>query len=80
MFVKVRQVGNSNTLTVPSDIKISGTEYTVKNEGTKIVYTPVAKRKNIFSTKDWKEYDYQKDMKNDEMLQPVKPVGREVID
>lgn len=80
MTVKLRKVGNSNTLTVPAGIKVAGEEYTVKNVGTTIVFTPIVKRKNIFATKDWKEYDYQKDIKNDQALQPVKPVGREVID
>ena len=32
------------------------------------------------ATKDWKEYDYQKDIETDPALQPVKQVGREVID
>lgn len=59
MTVKLRQTGNSRTLTVPSGIKVTGEEYTVKNVGKTIVFTPVAKRKNIFATKDWKEYDYQ---------------------
>ena len=80
MIVKLRKVGNYNTLTVPSDIKITGVEYTVKNVGNAIVFTPVVERKNIFATKDWKEYDYQKDIENDPALQSVKPVGREVID
>ena len=80
MTVKLRQVGNSRTLTVQSGIKVTGKEYTVKNVGKTIVFTPVAKRKNIFATKDWKEYDYQKDIENDPALQPVKQVGREVID
>lgn len=80
MTVKLRQTGNSRTLTVPSRIKVTGEEYTVKNVGKTIVFTPVAKRKNIFATKDWKEYDYQKDIENDPALQPVKQVGREVID
>lgn len=80
MTVKLRQVGNSKTLTVPANIKVTGSEYTVKNVGTTIVFTPVVKRKNIFSTKDWQEYDYQKDIANDPDLRPVKPVGREVID
>ena len=79
MTVKLRQVGNSRTLTVPSGIKVTGKEYTVKNVGKTIVFTPV-ERKNIFATKDWKEYDYQKDIENDPALQPVKQVGREVID
>lgn len=80
MTVKLRQTGNSRTLTVPSGIKATGEEYTVKNVGKTIVFTPVAKRKNIFATKDWKEYDYQKDIENAPALQPVKQVGREVID
>ncbi len=62
MTVKLRQVGNSRTLTVPSGIKVTGKEYTVKNVGKTI------------------EYDYQKDIENDPALQPVKQVGREVID
>lgn len=41
--------------------------------------TPVSKRRNVFSAKDWKNYDYQKDIRNDKLLQAVKPVGREVI-
>lgn len=80
MTVKLRQVGNSRALTVPSDIKVSGKEYTVKNVGKTIVFTPVAKKKNIFATKDWKNYDYQKDIANDQFLQSVKPLGQEVID
>lgn len=53
MTVKLRQTGNSRTLTVPSGIKVTGEEYTVKNVGKTIVFTPVAKRKNIFLTKDF---------------------------
>lgn len=34
--------------------------------------------KNIFSTPDWMNYDYQKDIEKDPNLQPVKPVGREL--
>lgn len=80
MVIKLRRVGNSKTLTVPADIKTSSTEYTVKNVGSKIVFTPISKHKNVFATSDWQNYDYQKDMANDPALQPVKPVGREVID
>lgn len=80
MKVKLRKVGNSNTLTVPSEIKVTGEEYNVKNIGATIVFSPIEKRKNIFSTHDWKEYDYQKDIEKDQALQSVEPVGREVID
>lgn len=79
MTVKLRKVGNSKTLTVPKDIIITSKEYTVKNEGMNIVFTPVVK-KNIFATKEWQNYDYQKDIENDVELQSVKPVGREVVD
>ena len=41
--------------------------------------TPASKRRNVFSAKDWQNYDYQKDIRNDKLLQAVKPVGREVI-
>lgn len=80
MTVKLRKVGNSNTLTVPANIKVAGDEYTVKKVGTTIVFTPVAKHENIFASQDWRNYDYQKDIENDSVLQPVKPVGREVLD
>ncbi|MCZ3601835.1 hypothetical protein L2822_11860, partial [Lactobacillus crispatus] len=81
MTVKLRKVGNSKTLTVPKDIIITSKEYTVKNEGMNIVFTPVVKKKkNIFATKEWQNYDYQKDIENDVELQSVKPVGREVVD
>ena len=81
MTVKLRKVGNSKTLTVPKDIIITSKEYTVKNEGMNIVFTPVVKKKkNIFATKEGQNYDYQKDIENDVELQSVKPVGREVVD
>lgn len=78
MTVKLRQVGNSKTLTVPKNIKTISNEYNVKNVNDDIVFYPVKKHHNIFSTSDWKNYDYQKDIKNDPALQSVKPVGREV--
>ena len=77
MTVELRQVGNSRTLTVPSGIKVTGKEYTVKNASKTIIFTPIAKKKNIFTTKDW---NYQKDIENDPAFQLVKQVGREVID
>ena len=80
MTVKLRKVGNSNTLTVPKDIKVLSSEYDVKNDGDNIVFIPVIKKKNIFATDDWKNYDYQKDMQEDPELHSVKPVGRKVID
>lgn len=80
MTVKLRKVGNSNTLTVPADIRVAGDEYTVKNVGTTIVFTPVEKHENIFASQEWQKYDYQKDIENDPALQSVKPVGREVLD
>lgn len=79
MTVKLRKVGNSKTLTVPTDIKTISNEYEVKNVGTTIVFTPVKKHRNIFATPDWQNYDYQADIKKDPVLQPVKPVGKEVI-
>lgn len=51
----------------------------VKNEEPQIIDTPVSKRRNVFSAKDWQNYDYQKDIRNDKLLRAVKPVGREVI-
>lgn len=80
MTVKLRNVGNSKTLTVPKYIKTVGKEYEVKNVGQTIVFTPVKKHVNIFSTPGWKNYDYQRDMENDPELQEVKPIGKEIID
>ena len=80
MTVKLRRVGNSNTLTVPKDIKVLSNEYKVKNDGENIVFVPVIKKQNIFATDEWKNYDYQKDIREDPDLQAVKPVGNEVID
>lgn len=79
MTVKLRQVGNSKTLTVPKDIKTTSDEYNVKNVGNTIVFTPVTKHKNVFATADWQNYDYQADVTKDPALQSVKPVGKEVI-
>lgn len=71
MTVKLRKMGNYQTLTVPPDIKIKSQEYTVKNVGDDIVYQPVVKQQNIFATADWKNYDYQADIKKDPALQHV---------
>lgn len=79
VIVKLRHVGNSKVLTVPRDIQAYGEEYEVRNDGTSIIFTPVNKHKNIFATKDWQEYDYQKDIVNDSALQDTEPVGREII-
>lgn len=78
MVVKLRRVGNSKTLTVPKDIKITSDEYNVKNVNDTIVFTPVQRHRNIFSTAGWKNYDYKKDIKNDPTLRDVKPMGREI--
>lgn len=80
MVVKLRKVGNSNTLTVPTGIRVTASEYDVKNVGSTIVFTPREKHVNIFSTASWKNYDYQQDIASDPVLQPVKLVGKEVID
>lgn len=80
MVVKLRNVGNSKTLTVPKNIRTTSDEYEVKNIGQTIVFTPVKKHINIFSTPEWQNYDYQKDIENDTALQEVKAVGKEIID
>ncbi|QNQ82937.1 hypothetical protein FP435_00085 (plasmid) [Lactobacillus sp. PV037] len=80
MTVKLRNVGNSKTLTVPKNIRTTSNEYEVENVGQTIVFTPVKKQVNIFSTPEWKNYDYQSDIKNDPALQEVKPVGKEIIE
>lgn len=80
MTVKLRKVGNSLTLTVPSGITTVSAEYDVKNVDDSIVFTPIKQHENIFATSDWTNYDYQAAIANDPELQAVKPVGREVID
>lgn len=80
MTVKLRNVGNSKTLTVPKNIRTTSDEYEVKNIGQTIVFTPVQKHVNIFSTSEWQNYDYQNDIKKDMALQDVKSVGKEIID
>lgn len=80
MTVKLRNVGNSKTLTVPKSIKTVSNEYEVKNVGRTIVFTPVEKHVNIFSTPEWANYDYQRDIENDSELQEVRPIGKEIID
>lgn len=80
MVVKLRKVGNSFTLTVPSGITTVSGEYDVKNVNDDIVFTPIKHHENIFATPDWANYDYQKAIANDPALQEVKPVGHEVID
>jgi virulence-associated protein VagC len=77
MIVKLQQIGTSRILSVPEEIETASNEYTVKNEGAAIVFTPVKKRQNIFATPAWQKYDYQQDIANDQFLQPVKPVGQE---
>ncbi|MBC8744634.1 hypothetical protein H5W18_08580 [Lactobacillus sp. Marseille-P7033] len=51
----------------------------LRQVGKTIVFTPVAKKKNIFATKDWENCDYHKDIANDQFLQPVKLVGQAII-
>lgn len=80
MTVKLRNVGNSKALTVPKNIRTTSDEYEVKNMGQKILFTPVTRHVNVFSTPEWKNYDYQKDIEEDIALQEVKPVGKEIID
>lgn len=38
----------------------------------------VKKHINIFSTSEWKNYDYQRDIEKDLALQEVKSLGKEV--
>ena len=51
MTVKLRQVGNSRTLTVPSGIKVTGKEYTVKNASKTIIFK-ITKGQSA-NTVDW---------------------------
>lgn len=80
MIVKLRDVGNSKTLTVPKSIMTISNRYKVKNVNQDIVFSPVTKHVNIFSTPEWKNYDYQRDMQTDLELQELKPVGKEIIE
>ncbi|WP_295746290.1 hypothetical protein [uncultured Limosilactobacillus sp.] len=68
MRVKLRRLGDSKILMVPEEIKTVAVEYEVANVGTTIVFTPVQKHQNVFATKEWQEYDYQRDMAEDPAL------------
>lgn len=79
--VILRKSGNSLILTAPSNLNKSvGEKYIVtqKDDGS-IVYTP-ARHKNIFSSPDWKNYDYQKDLQNDPEVSESYPVGKEKLE
>lgn len=60
MTVKLRKVGNSQVLTVPQNIPISGKEYDVfAGRNGSIVYTPKEKNpfKNLDTLKKYGEFD-----------------------
>lgn len=78
--VVMRKSGNSRILTVPQGVigKV-GEKFDVEFEDGNIIYKP-HKHVNIFATKEWQEYDYQKDLAEDTELSELKPVGKEVID
>ena len=63
------KVSNSSSLTLPQD---STCEFVAE----KIGHRP-HKPTNIFATKEWQEYDYYKDLVEDEEVAEVKPVGKE---
>ena len=80
-LVTLRKSGNSLILTAPSDLKDNiGQKYEVESrpDGS-ILYEP-AKKKNIFDEPEWKNYDYQKAMREDPEIQPLNPVGKERLD
>lgn len=63
------KISNSSSLTLPQDS-------TCKVVEKKFSHQP-HKPTNIFETKEWQEYDYYKDLVEDEELAEVKPVGKE---
>lgn len=77
-LVTLRKSGNSLILTVPHDFNNKvGSKYKVENRSDgSIIYQPVDKQ-NLFDNTDWLKYDYQKDLKEDPELQPLKPIGKE---
>ncbi|WHS05266.1 hypothetical protein O2U01_00185 (plasmid) [Ligilactobacillus salivarius] len=78
--VVMRKSGNSRILTVPQGFEGSvGEKFDVEFKDGNIIYKP-HKHVNIFATKEWQEYDYQKDLIEDKELSELKPVGKEVLD
>ena len=63
------KVSNSSSLTLSQD---STCEVIAEKSS-----HPPHKPTNIFATKEWQEYDYYKDLVEDEELAEVKPVGEE---
>lgn len=79
MTIKLRKVGSSTVLTVPKGIKTVGVDYRVHNQGDRIVFEPVREHVNVYRTADWQKHDYRADVTADPALQPVKPIGKEVV-
>lgn len=63
------KISNSSLLTLPQD---SACEVGARKSNHQS-----HKPTNIFATKEWQEYDYYKDLVEDEELAEVKPVGKE---
>ena len=63
------KISNSSSLTLPQD--------SVCEVGARKSNHQSHKPTNIFATKEWQEYDYYKDLVEDEELAEVKPVGKE---
>ncbi|MFC6202945.1 hypothetical protein ACFP1L_13815 [Lactiplantibacillus nangangensis] len=77
-IVSLRKAGNSRVFTAPVDLAASlGTKFEMEllADGS-VIYRPVT-RQNIFSTPEWQNYDFQKDLHEDSDLQPLQPVGKE---
>lgn len=78
-IVTLRKSGNSRVFTVPSNYEGElGSKYKVTIKNRSISYTP-KDHVNVFSTKEWREFDYQKVMEEDVELSDVKPVGKEIL-
>ncbi|MFC6295864.1 hypothetical protein ACFQH1_11690 [Lactiplantibacillus daoliensis] len=80
-IVSLRKAGNSRVFTAPVDLEAAlGTKFemAVLADGA-VIYRPVT-HQNLFSTPEWQNYDFQKDMRENDELQPLKPVGKEWLD
>lgn len=79
--VILRKSGNSLIFTAPSSLDDSvGKKYTVisKDDGS-VVYTPL-KHKNVFASSEFKNHDFQSDLRTDPELSELTPVGKEKLE
>ncbi|MCH4009517.1 hypothetical protein [Companilactobacillus sp.] len=68
-IVELRKLGNDLVLTAPSDMNDKvGEKYLVNTDVNGVITYEPSHHKNIFSDPEWRDYDYQKAMREDPEL------------